>query len=80
MLCPGWLPRSRDGALSFQIPAAGPGPTGPGSRVNPPFLNAARGESDSGMPGRSCVLDRRVNLTDAVSQIGMIQEGVDELS
>ncbi len=44
-----------------------------------PFLNAAR-ESDSGMPGRSRVLDRRVNLTDAVSQIGMVQEGVDELS
>ena len=45
-----------------------------------PFLNAARGESDSGMPGRSRVLDRRVNLTDAVSHIGMVQEGVDELS
>jgi len=40
---------------------------------------AAVSRSDRGVPLRSRVLDRWVNLTDAVSQIGVAQEGVNKL-
>jgi hypothetical protein len=40
---------------------------------------AAVRRSDRGVPLRSRVLDRWVNLTDAVSQIGVAQEGVNKL-